>query len=95
MDAVVLLYSLHELAAPMACLRQAKRVLRPRGEILVVDFPRGSLAQRLWNENYYTTSEVAAMLRRAGFVRIRATRAERRQLTWARASRPGKGRNSR
>lgn len=94
-DAVVLLHSLHELAAPMACLRQARRLLGPGGEILVVDFPKGSLAQRLWNEDYYTTGEVAAMLKRAGFAGIRATRTERRQLTWARAFKPRKGRSSR
>ncbi len=35
--------------------REAKRVLRLGGEVLIVDFPRCSLAQRLWNEDYYTT----------------------------------------
>lgn len=84
-DAAVSLYSLHELGAPMACLREIRRLLRPGGEVLVVDFPKGSLAQRLWNEGYYTTEEVAAMLRRAGFVRVSARRTARRQLTWARA----------
>jgi ubiquinone/menaquinone biosynthesis C-methylase UbiE len=88
MDAVVLLYSLHEFAAPMACLRQARRLLRPWGEILVVDPARGTLAQRVWNERYLSTREVAAMLRRAGFVRVTARRAAQRQLTWATAFKP-------
>jgi ubiquinone/menaquinone biosynthesis C-methylase UbiE len=82
-DAVVSVFALHELAAPRASLREAKRMLRPGGEILIVDFPRGSLAQRLWNEGYYTTTEVGKMLRRVGFVRVTARRTARRQLTWA------------
>lgn len=82
-DAAVSLYSLHELRAPMACLREIKRLLRPAGEVLVVDFPKGSLAQELWNERYYTTAEVAEMLGRAGFVKVSARRTARRQLTWA------------
>jgi ubiquinone/menaquinone biosynthesis C-methylase UbiE len=94
-DAAVSLYSLHELGAPMTCLREVRRLLRPGGEVLVVDFPRGSLAQRLWNEGYYTTGEVAGMLRRAGFVKVTASRAARRQLTWAKAFRPEPGRGSR
>ena len=83
-DAVVSVSALHELAAPMAVLREARRILRPDGRILIVDFPRGSLAQRLWNENYYTTGEVGEMLKRAGFVRVEAKRIARKQLTWAR-----------
>ena len=89
-DAVVSAYSLHELVAPMSCLRAARRLLRPGGELVVVDFPKGSLAQRLWNERYYTTGKVAGMLRRAGFERVRSSRIERRQLTWAKAFTAGK-----
>ncbi|MBN1418039.1 MAG: class I SAM-dependent methyltransferase [Planctomycetes bacterium] len=94
-DAAVSLYSLHELKAPMACLRELRRLLRPGGELLIVDFPRGSLAQRLWDEGYYTTAEVAGMLKRAGFVRVSASRTARRQITWAKAFRRGAGNGSR
>ena len=83
-DAVVSVWALHELAAPMAVLRETRRILRPGGEVLIVDFPRGSLAQRLWNEAYYTTTEVGDMLERAGFLRVEAKRIARKQLTWAR-----------
>ncbi|MFW6107484.1 MAG: class I SAM-dependent methyltransferase [bacterium] len=83
-DAVVSVWALHELAAPMAVLREARRILRPGGEILVVDFPRRSLAQRLWDEDYYTTGEIANLLKRVGFVRVQARRIARKQLTWAR-----------
>ena len=89
-DAVVSVWALHELAAPMAVLREARRILRPGGQILIVDFPRRSLAQRLWNENYYTTTEVGQMLRRAGFARVHAKRVARHQLTWARGFKPAR-----
>ena len=87
-DAVVSVWALHELTAPMAVLRETMRILRPGGTILIVDFPRRSLAQRLWNENYYTTGEVREMLRQVGFVRVEARRIARRQLTWARGDKP-------
>jgi len=94
-DAVVSLYALHELGAPVASLREARRLLRRGGEVLVVDFPRGSLAQRLWNEPYHSTGEVADLLRRAGFVKVRARRTACRQLTWARAFKPDTRRGAR
>ncbi len=87
-DAVVSVWALHELSAPLRVLREARRILRPGGEILIVDFPRGCLAQRLWNESYYSTGEVADMLQRAGFARVEARRIARRQLTWARGFKP-------
>jgi SAM-dependent methyltransferase len=93
-DAVVSVWALHEFAAPMAVLREARRILRPGGGILIVDFPRGSLAHRLWKERYYTTNEVGDMLRRAGFTRVEAMRIARRQLTWARGSKASRRTNS-
>lgn len=87
-DAVVAVYSLHELDAPAATLRKARSVLRPGGQMLIVDFPRGSLAQRLWNEDYYTTGQVRDMLSRVGFGRVKARRIASGQLTWAHAFKP-------
>ena len=57
-------------------------VLRPGGRILVVEFPRNSLAQKLWNENYYTGSELEDFLRKAGFESARARQIERKQILW-------------
>jgi len=94
-DAVVSVWALHEFAAPMAVLREARRILRPGGEILIVDFPRGSLAQRLWDERYCTTIEVGGMLKRAGFTRVAARRIARGHLTWARGFKPPRQRGAR
>lgn len=84
-DAVVSVWALHEMSSPIAVLREGKRILRPGGRVLVVDFPRGSLAQQLWNENYYSRHEVADMLKKAGFVSVRSRVIARGQIIWAQA----------
>ena len=88
MDAVVCVYALHEIAEPLNALKEARRVLRKQGRILIVDFPRDSLAQRLWNEQYYTWPQVASMLRRCGFVEVQARTIFQDQLIWALARAP-------
>ena len=82
-DAVVSMWALHEMKGPRGALKEARRKLRPGGKILIVDFPRRSLAQRLWDENYYTASEIGQMLVKAGFREVRARTMERRQIIWA------------
>jgi len=86
-DAVVTMCALHEMDRPGAILAEARRILRPGGEVLVVDFPRDSLAQQLWNENYYSTDEVEKLLAESGFGEIRVKTIERGQLIWATAFR--------
>ena len=83
MDAVVSMWALHEMEDPAGMLREAWRVLRPGGEILILDFPRGSLAQRLWNEKYYTIRQMDHMLRQAHFEEVRVKTIERGQIAWA------------
>ena len=87
-DAVVTMWALHEMAHPFDILRECRRVLRPGGEILVVDFPKDSLAQRLWDEDYLRPDRVAEMLHDTGFVHVRSRLTERAQILWARGYRP-------
>ena len=87
-DAVVVMWALHEIKHAKRALREAKRVLRPGGEILIVEFPRDSLAQRLWDEDYYGPEELAAMLDNAGYRETTVRLIERRQVIWARSFRP-------
>jgi len=63
-------------------------VLRPGGKLLVVDFPKGSLAQRLWSEDYYRPDEVKCLLKEAGFSDIRVRLIEQGQVIWACAHQP-------
>lgn len=82
-DAVVSVWALHEMASPVSVLCEARRILRPGGRALIVEFPRNSLAQRLWNENYFELEEVAEMLKEAGFTAIRSTVVAQGQILWA------------
>jgi len=87
-DAVVSMWALHEMDEPDRVLREAYRILRPGGKILIVDFPRDSLAQRLWNEDYYSVEEIDLMMNEAGFSEVTAKTIERRQIIWAEGFRP-------
>jgi ubiquinone/menaquinone biosynthesis C-methylase UbiE len=88
MDAVVSVWALHEIKDTQGALVEAYRVLRPGGRMLIVDFPKGSLAQRLWNENYLTPSKVGALLQNAGFVEVCVRTIHKGQVTWAVGFRP-------
>jgi ubiquinone/menaquinone biosynthesis C-methylase UbiE len=81
-DAAIIFWALHEMKNPHAILQEAYRVLRPGGKIIVVEFPRNSLAQKLWNESYYTSKELTDSLRKAGFKDIRAKQIEHKQILW-------------
>jgi len=83
-DAAVIFWALHEMKNSQAILQETYRVLRPGGEILIVEFPHNSLAQKLWSENYYTSKELISYLRKAGFKDIRAELIEHKQILWVR-----------
>jgi len=92
-DAVVSLYSLHEMEKPIDVLKEAQRIVRLGGGMLIVDFPRGSLAQRIWNENYYALEEVAEMLRQGGFGHVESRLIAQGQLIWAQGCKVVTGRD--
>jgi len=87
-DAIVTTWALHEMDRRPGVLAEAHRVLRPGGKILIVDFPKGSLAQRLWDENYLTVSGVGTLLSEAGFAGVRARTIFEDQVIWAVGFRP-------
>jgi ubiquinone/menaquinone biosynthesis C-methylase UbiE len=88
LDAVVTKMALHEMEHPEAILRESYRILRPGGEILIVDFPQDSLAQKIWDENYYSPGEIGKLLAEAQFYDIRVRLIEQGQIIWARGFRP-------
>jgi len=90
-DAVVIMWALHEMEHPQKVLQQAHRALRPGGEILVVEFPQDSLAQRLWNENYYTDEHMKDFLSNAGFENVQAKLIENKQILWVKGYRENSG----
>ena len=87
-DAVVVLWALHEMKHARTILGKAKRVLSSGGEILIVEFPRDSLAQGLWGADYYSPEELATMLDNAGYQETTVRLIERRWVIWARGFRP-------
>ena len=64
---LIMLYSLHEIQHLPQALEEAQRVLRPGGKFIVVDPIKGGKAETLWNEHYYSLTEIESMLTRAGF----------------------------
>lgn len=87
-DTVVCASALHDLPHPAAALAETRRVLRPAGRLLLLDWSRERVtmrALRLWLRlsgdpfrRMYTAEEAGALLEDAGF---RVTRRERRAIS--------------
>lgn len=70
--AVVSVYSLHEFHTTQRTLREAFRILNQEGKIVIVDFIRETLADRLWGEKYYSPEEIEEIVEKAGFWDIKS-----------------------
>jgi ubiquinone/menaquinone biosynthesis C-methylase UbiE len=66
-DAAVMVHTLHEFDKPILVLRQVYRVLKNKGRLLIVDFPKGSRAEEFWEERYFSPAQMKSMLSRAKF----------------------------
>ena len=73
-DAVVTVITLHELSDPVVALREAKRVLKPGGMILIADFAKGHEGERIWGETYYAPEQIDTMLKKGSFEEVSAER---------------------
>ena len=88
MDAVIMFWALHEMAHPRKILTETRRILRPGGELVIVEFPEDSLAGRMWDEKYYNPDQVRELLERSGFEELAVRLIERGQVLWAQAYQP-------
>ena len=87
-DAVVIVWAMHEMPKPQCVLDETRRVLQPGGKILIVDFPKDSLAQKLWDENYYRPAQIRKLLENALFDDVTVCLIHQEQVMWARGYRP-------
>ncbi len=69
-SAAVSMYALHEFSAPFQSLKEVFKILEEDGKMVIVDFIKGTLADKLWGENYFTAEKIKTMMKRAGFKNI-------------------------
>jgi len=87
-DAVVMMWTLHRAKQPLRVLEEAYRVLRPGGEIVIVDFLQGAAAERLCRVDYFRPEEVRGLLKKTAFCDTDVQLIEQEQIIWARGFRP-------
>ena len=73
-DVCVSLYTLHELKNPQIVLNQIYKVLSNQGVLILIDFPRYSLAEDIYSEyqeRYYHPYQMRRFIAKAGFEHMR------------------------
>ncbi len=66
-------FVVHELKHPKLVLREAFKVLRRGGVVVLADPVKGSIAEQLYQEEYYTAGQLVGFLRWAGFSEVDCT----------------------
>jgi len=69
-DACISFYVLHELKNPSAVLKEVRKVLKKEGKIIVIDFPKDSIAEDIWYEDFYRPRNMVSLLRKSRFKNI-------------------------
>lgn len=81
-NSCVSLYTLHHLEHPLRALKEVYRVLKKNGECIIIDFIKGSSAEKLWGEEYYTPEDISSFLKRADFRKVTLEFPKERELVW-------------
>lgn len=79
-DVGVSIYALHEYENPIRVLLEVNRALKPAGKIILVDYLKGSTAEKLWSERYYTPKQIKSLLKKARFRNIETEYPEGKEL---------------
>ncbi len=87
-DLIYTVYSLHHFDAPRQFLREAKRILRPAGVLLIVDWVEGASTGA--QEHYLAARTVARWIATAGFDLIQQEVRERTMVIAGRQATPQK-----
>jgi SAM-dependent methyltransferase len=87
-DLIYTVYSLHHFDAPRQFLREAKRILRPTGVLLIVDWVKG--AKTSVQEHYFATETIARWMATVGFDLVRQEVREQTMVIIGRHATPQK-----
>ncbi len=69
-DICISMYVLHELKNPSTVLKEIRKVLKQHGKIIVIDFPKDSIAEDIWYEEFYPPKKMALLLRKSRFKNV-------------------------
>jgi ubiquinone/menaquinone biosynthesis C-methylase UbiE len=66
-------FVVHELAHPKCVLKALFKVMKPDAVVVLADPVKGSVAEQLYHEEYYTVGQLTGFLRRSGFADVKCT----------------------